>query len=315
MTTQYWISGTAGDWSTAADWLSGVVPSSTDDAVISSSMGVTVNGTAVANLLTLDGSILTLGGMLTLGTSLIVDDGAQLQLNGGTLSAQSVSSNNNGSLSGYGTVGGAVSGDVDITASGGTLTVQGSLAADQGRLDIGSGATLELSNGAPVGAIIYFQGSPATLKLDAPTAFAGTIQDIVVGDEIDLAGITASSASYSGTTLTVNETNGQQLIYDNVSGSVAGYAVTVASDNNGGTDVYWGTAPATTTQYWISGTAGDWSTAADWLSGVVPSSTDDAVISSSMGVTVNGGSRLGNALPSVVADPSFEVDSLIIRLG
>jgi hypothetical protein len=29
----------------------------------------------------------------------------------------------------------------------------------------------------------------------------------------------------------------------------------------------------------------------------------------------SGGSRLGNALPSVVADPSFEVDSPIIRLG
>ena len=217
--------------------------SSTDDAVISSSVGVTVNGTAVANLLTLDGSILTLSGMLTLGTSLIVDDGAQLQLNGGTLSAQSVSSNSNGSLSGYGTVGGAVSGDVDITAAGGTLTVQGSLAADQGRLDIGSGATLELGNGAPVGAVIYFGGSPATLKLDAPTAFTGAIEDIVVGDEIDLAGITASSATYSGTTLAVNETNGQQLIYNNITGNVAGDTVTVASDNNGGTDVNWVPSP------------------------------------------------------------------------
>ena len=286
MTTQ-WIRGTAGDWSDAADWQSGMVPTSTDDAVISSSMAVTVNGTAVANLLTLDASILTLSGTLTLGTSLTVDNGAQLLLIGGTLSAQSISSNNNGSLSGYGTVGGAVSGDVDINATGGILKIQGSLAADQGHLDIGSGTTLELGNSAPVGAPISFQGSPATLKLDAPTAFTGTIRDIVVGDEIDLAGITASSASYSGTTLTINETNGQQLIYNNVSGNVAGDPVNVASDNNGGTDVYWGTAPATTTQ-WIRGTAGDWSDAADWQSGMVPTSTDDAVISSSMAVTVNG---------------------------
>jgi hypothetical protein len=29
----------------------------------------------------------------------------------------------------------------------------------------------------------------------------------------------------------------------------------------------------------------------------------------------SGGSRLGNTLPSVVADPSFEVYSSIIRLG
>ena len=59
---------------------------------------------------------------------------------------------------------------------------------------------------------------------------------------IDLAGITANSATYSGTTLTVNETNGQQLIYNNVIGNVAGDTVAVASDNNGGTLVYW-TAP------------------------------------------------------------------------
>ena len=242
MTTQYWITGTSGDWSTAADWVSGVVPSSTDDAVISStSNGMTVNGTAVANLLTLDAAILTLGGTLTLGTSLTVDDGAQFKLIGGTLSAQSISSNNNGSLSGYGTVSGAVSGQVDITATGGILKVQGSLAADQGHLYIGSGATLELSNSAPVGAPIYFQGSPATLKLDAPTAFVGTIEAVVVGDTIDLAGIAANSAIYSGTTLTVNETNGQQLIYNNVIGNVAGDTVAVASDNNGGTLVYWGT--------------------------------------------------------------------------
>lgn len=236
MTTQYWINGTAGDWSDAADWLSGVVPISTDAAVISSSMDVTVNGTAVANSLTLAGSILSLSGTLTLGTSLIVDDGAQLQLIGGTLSAQSISSDNNGSFSGYGTVGGAVSGDVDITAAGGILKVQGSLAADQSSLNIEFGATLELSNSAPVGAPISFQGSPAILKLDAPATFAGTIENIVVGDAIDLVGITANSATYNGTTLRVNETNGQQLVYDNVSGNnIAGDTVTVSSDNDGGT--------------------------------------------------------------------------------
>ena len=203
-----------------------------------------------------------------------------------------------------------MSGDVDINATGGILKIQGSLAADQGHLDIGSGATLELGNSAPVGAPISFEGSPATLKLDAPTAFTGTIRDIVVGDEIDLAGITASSASYSGTTLTINETNGQQLIYNNVSGNVAGDTVNVASDNNGGTDVYWGTAPATTTQ-WISGTAGDWSDAADWSRAWCPTSTDDAVISSSMAVTVNG-TAVANSL---TLDASILTVSGTLTLG
>ena len=105
------------------------------------------------------------------------------------------------------------------------------------RLFIDSNATLELSNGSANQTV--FNGQLGTLKLDAPTAFTGSIYDITLGDTIDLVGITASSATYSGTTLTINETNGQQLIYNNVSGSVAGDIVTVASDNNGGTLVYW----------------------------------------------------------------------------
>ena len=36
VTTQYWITGASGDWSDAADWESGAVPGSTDDAVIAS---------------------------------------------------------------------------------------------------------------------------------------------------------------------------------------------------------------------------------------------------------------------------------------
>ena len=288
MTTQNWITGQSGDWSDAADWVSGVVPGSTDSAAIANS-AVTVNGTAVADFLTLNDSYLTVSGSLTLGTSLAVDSGSTLALSGGTLSAQSILSNDYGFLTGYGTASGAVSGDVYITAAGGTLKVQGSLAADQGNFTINGGATLELSNGTA--APVLFDGTSATLKLDAPTAFTGSIEDIVLGDAIDLVGITASSASYSGTTLTVNETNGQQLIYNNVSGSVAGDTLTVASDNNGGTLVYWGSAPAVTTQNWITYQSGDWSDAADWVSGVVPGSTDSAAIANSAGDCQRNGSR------------------------
>ena len=124
MTTEYWVTGASGDWSDAADWsragsrLDGWRGHHSDVAV-------TVDGTAAAYSLTLDGSDLTVSGTLTLGTSLTVDDGATLTLSGGTLSAQSISSNDTGYLSGYGTVGGAVNGQVYITAAGGALQVQG----------------------------------------------------------------------------------------------------------------------------------------------------------------------------------------------
>ena len=79
MTIQYWITGVSGDWSTAADWVSGVVPASTVDVVINGS-NVTVTGTAVANSLTLDGYTVTVSGTLTLGTTLTVDGNSQVLL-------------------------------------------------------------------------------------------------------------------------------------------------------------------------------------------------------------------------------------------
>jgi hypothetical protein len=132
MTTRYWITGTSGDWSTAADWLSGVVPSSTDDVVINNTYGtsnMTVDGTAVAHSLTLNSSELTVSGSLTLGTSLTLNSGSQgaeLALAGGTLSAQSITG---GEIIGYGTVSsGAVSSSAIYATGGGTLKVEGFLA-------------------------------------------------------------------------------------------------------------------------------------------------------------------------------------------
>ena len=134
---------------------------------------------------------------------------------------------------------------------------------------------------------MIFDGGSATLKLDAPAAFTGAIEDIVVGDAIDLAGITASSATYSGSTLTINETNGQQLIYSNVTGSLTGDTVTVASDNNGGTLVYW--APIPVSESWNGATA-DWDTPTDWSDNVVPNDTlTDATLGGAGAYTVTIG--------------------------
>ena len=146
--TQYWITGAAGDWSDAADWVSGAVPGV--DGWRGDRLPLWVrraasdrrrNGGGVF-FSTLDPySTLTVSGTLTLGTALTVDDYATLKLSGGTLSAQSISSNNNGYLFGYGVVSGAVSGGVRITADGGALQVQGSLAGDQGNFTIDGGAS------------------------------------------------------------------------------------------------------------------------------------------------------------------------------
>jgi VCBS repeat-containing protein len=239
MATIYWITGTSGDWSTAADWQSGVVPTSTDDAVINGSDDVTVDGAAVANSLTLNASELIVSGALTLGASLTIDGGSTLELSGGTVSAQSIvaGSGAQSQIEGYGAVSGAVSGYVDMIATGGALKVEGSLANELGAFWVDAGSALELSNGAS--SDIFFNGNLATLKLDAPAAFTGSIFDIVAGDILDLAGVAAVSASFNGSTLTVNETDGQQLSYSLRQASVGGDTLTVASDGDGGTDVFW----------------------------------------------------------------------------
>jgi hypothetical protein len=257
MTAKYWITGTAGDWSTASDWLSGAVPTSTDDVVINNSTAVTVNGTAAADSLILNSSQITVSGSLAVGTSLTLNSASgqsEVVLNDGSLSTQSIVLSN-GVLAGNGVITGVVSGSGDIEALSGVLKVEGSFTGYSGNFYIGSSATLELSNG---GASAVYFSTLSTLKLDTPSAFTGLLGNVVLGDTIGLAGITANSASFNNGILTVNEANGQRLAY-NLSGSVAGDIVNVASDGNGGTNVYW-TAPPPPSVASISATTDNKST-------------------------------------------------------
>jgi hypothetical protein len=209
MTTLYWISGTAGDWSDASDWQSGVTPTSADGAVVNRSDSVTVNGTAAAYSLGLNSSNITISGSLSLGTSLTVDGGSEVFVSGGTLSAQSIVTDNSGYILGHGTISGDVIGDgFIIDPQGGTLEFKGALA----------------------GSIVYGSPyTPSTVILDQPTEFTGSLNYISVGDTLDLDGITASSATFNGSTLTINETNGQHLAYTVSNASVAGDVLNVVS--------------------------------------------------------------------------------------
>src|SRR3974390_2690289 len=223
MTTNYWIAGTSGDWSTASDWQSGVAPTATDDAVISNSNSVTVNGTAVAHSLSLNSSHVTISGSLSVGTSLVDGSGSELIMSGGSVSAQSISGN--GYIFGYGVVNGAVTGGgIIIDAYGGTLEFTGPVA---------SPVSFHLA-----------QGTPTTVKLDQPGAFTGYFDSIAVGDTIDLVGVSTSSESFDGSHLTINETNGQQLVYNFNNISIAGDTLNVVTGSNG-TEIYWTQGPIT----------------------------------------------------------------------
>lgn len=255
MTTRSWIAGASGDWSTAANWVSGTVPGATDDVVIDFANSLTINGTVVVNSLKSAGSQFTIGGSLTIGTALMLD-GDRLFLNGGTLSvktvtSQAIMSSGAAGLGGYGTIHitDPVSGFIGIGAAGGTLKADASAAAGRNNVlgySISPGATLELS-GTIATSVSFLQNGflngkfeehPATLKLDTPAAFSGSLDHLSIGDMVNLIGITASSAttSYTGD-ITITQANGQQFIYPRsyVEKSVK---LLVGSNNNGGTFVY-----------------------------------------------------------------------------
>ncbi|MEA2995618.1 MAG: hypothetical protein QOG74_1167, partial [Alphaproteobacteria bacterium] len=98
-------------------------------------------------------------------------------------------------------------------------------------ITIDAGATLELMT--PDSGTVTFAGPNGTLQLDQPTTFTGQIAGLAVGDAIDLAGISVQSASISGSTLSITQTNNQTLSYQ-VSGALAGNDFVTASDGHGG---------------------------------------------------------------------------------
>jgi len=240
-----WIPGRSGDWSASVDRVSGAVPGPAADVVIGSNLvtplsSVTVNGSAIANSLTLNSSALSISGTLSLSTSLTVDDGSTVQLNGGTLSApvittESVPGPPARFLTGFGVVTGAVSGNGYVIAEGGTLKFLGSLAGDTSFFQIEPNPTLELGSGVSP-KFVAFDGPGGTLKIDTPATFTGSIGgdpllfagiSIVIGDKLDLVGITANSATMTGSTLSINETSGQILTYNNFTNLLSGISSTL----------------------------------------------------------------------------------------
>jgi T5SS/PEP-CTERM-associated repeat protein len=150
----------------------------------------------------------------------------------GSLSAGAVMIDTGGAITGDGTVtalnGGAIVNDgtieaaADLTLGLQQLTVTNALAGT-GTLIVDPGATLVL--GGAVGpqqtvefapnSIAQFSNdpySPSTLVLERPLGMQGTITGFSFADSLVLDGITATGVSYSGGTLTVDESGGVVLL-------------------------------------------------------------------------------------------------------
>ena len=284
-----WNTNTSyGVWSTATNWSNDTVPTSSSTVFIDSAGVIISGGEANADQLSIDSSLVIIAGNLVANTLDLSSNiyRETITLNAGTITANSITGwSSDVYISGYGVINGAISGNINLTADGGLLTINGSI--DNSRPShINSNSTLEI-NGSVTNNYIYFFGQNATLKLGNPAAFTTlSINGFDADDKIDLVGITASSASYNGTTLTINETNGQQLIYSNVSGAFSGYTPTVTSDGNGGTLI--SLAAPSTTNTWNTNATGDWSNASYWSIGTVPTASSTVIINSAADVSING---------------------------
>jgi hypothetical protein len=166
----------------------------------------------ITNSVTDAGSIAAKGGILTLsssfgGGSVTVDAGATVALHG-TVSAPT----DNGL----------------IRATGGTLVVNGPVGGSGGFVVDGN-ATLEL---AAASGPVTFNGSAATLRLDTPASFGGTLYGFGTGDQIYLAGVHADGATggQGDLTLSLGGVAVQQL---GLSGNYSNDQFTVAYDGSG----------------------------------------------------------------------------------
>jgi T5SS/PEP-CTERM-associated repeat protein len=177
---------------------------------------------------------------LTIGSTLEVQSGGAAHFTG-SLSAPAVTVDSGGTISGDGTVtassGGAILNNgtieavADLTLGLQQLTVANALSGT-GTLQIDPGATLTLARAVGPDQTVEFAAnsiaqfandpySPSTLVLDTPQAVHGAITGFTFADSLVLDGVTATSASYVGTTLTVDESSGGPLTFT-LSGTLAG---------------------------------------------------------------------------------------------
>ena len=189
-------------------------------------------------------------------------------------------------ISGYGQIDGNVTA-VALNAQQGILALSGTYQG--GSATIASGATLDL--GGASNSSIAFAGPNATLKLDNPVSFTGTIANMSLGDTIDLSGIAVSGLSYNGTTLTVTETNGQTLSLA-VSGSgLTGTAPTFQTDSSGGTDISWVQTPLSVSSLSVSTDNGTSDLNAGHVVTITLVTTEPTVITGTPTLQLNNGGQ------------------------
>ena len=212
----------------------------------------THSGTLLIENLTIDNYIDTTNGTVearqgsTVGLeNATIVDGLVTALHGAMIEAEQGSSTITGALvTNAGTIGAeganlTIIGDVTNTgtldANNATLVVDGTVSGGKATLE----GTGEIEFGGPSSANTTFAAnSDAILKLDAPSAFTGTVSGLTTGDYIDLTNINFAdnpTLSYSSKTHVLTVTDNISDVTDSITFKGAVGSFSAQSDGSGGT--------------------------------------------------------------------------------
>jgi len=175
--------------------------------------------------------------------------GAGVIVRGGTGPGSLV---NEGNLveTGNGAIIGGITNTGTIDVASGSLKIIGAITDVGGQLEIGAGASLELSLSPGQAQTISFEGSNGTLRLDAPGGLGTRVEGFATGDHVDLRGLAfggtetlAFSENSAGTQGTLTITDGAQSLKLILFGQYAASDFKLTADGGGGTMVTFATPP------------------------------------------------------------------------
>jgi hypothetical protein len=178
------------------------------------------------------GTLALLGDRSWTGANALADAGL-LQLGGGVFYAPSLAVAGSGHVLGFGTIDNPISNAGLIEAQGGDLVLDFA-PTGAGSLKIDAAATLEVGGATAENAA--YNGAGATLRLDTPAGYTGTLSGIVASDTLDLQVETATNATSAGDTLTVTLSGGGSLTFA-LAAPLIGIREGVTLDGQGDTDV------------------------------------------------------------------------------
>ena len=172
-----------------------------------------------------------------------------------------------------------------VLADGGDIVATGSIATDNGLWAIIHGGTIELAS-IPGGEAVFMGSGGGLLRLDQPGNFHGRILPFASGDTVELVNTTVGTVTYNsstfqlaflnaGTTITSLTMGGPYnpgtFVLNNGTGTAGSFSI--SKDAAGDAFVTTGVV----SDDWNAG-SGDWNTGSNWASGIVPGSSQTALL-------------------------------------